>query len=149
VESREGSEESRRAREVERRQYFVSVDKDTGQLKGRSEGGVMPQRRYRIVAKYTKEARGCYGVCCPKIDGEEKPQFMETWDYTEKTLVSLKVLKKHVQAEMAYRRGSKHGGWAQFTGENPYQERYGDDNWEKELRNSPRMKKMRYTKHDI
>jgi hypothetical protein len=37
-----------------------------------------------------------------------------------------------------------HGGWAQFTGDNPYQERYGDGNWEMELANSPQMKKMRY-----
>jgi hypothetical protein len=125
-----------------RRQYFVSVDKNTGELKGRSEGGVVPQRRYRIVAKYTKEARGCYGVCCPKIDGEEKPQFMETWNYTEKTLVSLKVWNKHVKKEMKYRRGSRHGGWAQYNGENPYLERYGD-NWKTELANSPRMRKMR------
>jgi hypothetical protein len=83
-----------------RRQYFVSIDKNTGQLKEQSKGGVIPQRRYRVVAKYTKEARGCYGVSCPFIDGEEKPQFMKTWDYMERTLVSHKVWKKHVKAEM-------------------------------------------------
>jgi hypothetical protein len=58
-----------------------------GALKKKAEGGVMPQGRYMIVAKYTKEARGCYGVCCPVVGDTEKPQFMETWDYTEKSLL--------------------------------------------------------------
>jgi hypothetical protein len=126
-----------------RKQYFVSVDKENGQLLEKSKGGVVPKRRYRIVAKYTSEARGCYGVCCPILNEEEKPQFMKTWNYTEKTLVSFKVWKQHVRKEMAYRRGSKYQGWARFKGENPYKERFGD-NWEKELANSPKMRKKRY-----
>jgi hypothetical protein len=103
----------------------------------------MPQRRYRIVAKYTKEARGCYGVCCPIVAGEEKPQFMKTWDYTERTLVSLKVWKQHANAEMTYRRGSKYKGWALFNGEYPYQERFGD-NWESKSEFTENMRKIRY-----
>jgi hypothetical protein len=126
-----------------RRQYFVSVDKNTGALKKKTEGGVMPKRRYRIVAKYTKEARGCYGVCCPVVGGTEKPQFMETWDYTEKKLVSLKAWNALAKTEMTYRRGMKQKGWTGFNGENPYQERYGDT-WETELANSPSMKRFRY-----
>lgn len=128
-----------------RKQYFVAVDKKTGQLKKKSEGGVMPQRRYRVVAKYTTEARGCYGVCCPiLINGEEKPQFMTTWDYTGRTLVSLKGWNKQAKVEMTYRRGSKYMGWALYNGENPYLERFGEDKWENELANSPTMRKIRY-----
>lgn len=127
-----------------RKQHMVSVDKDTGQLKRKSEGGVMPQRRYRVVAKYTSEARGCYGVCSPILaNDEEKPQFMATWNYTGRTLVSLKEWNKRANAEMAYRRGSKYAGWARYNGANPYLERYGDE-WEKELANSPSMRTIRY-----
>jgi hypothetical protein len=124
-------------------QIRVSVEKKTRELLSLSEGGVMPERRYRVVAKYTTEARGCYGVCCPIIDGNEKPQFMMTWDYTEKTLVSYKVWKQHAKAEMAYQRGSKCQGWTPFKGKNPYKERFGND-WEKELASSPSMRKRRY-----
>jgi hypothetical protein len=82
--------------------YFVSVDKTTGALKKRCDGGVILQRRYQVVAKYTTEARGCYGVCCPVVDSEEKPQFMKTWNYTGKTLVSYKVWKQEERYEMTY-----------------------------------------------
>ena len=54
----------------------------TGELKPKSAGGVMPQRRVRVVPKYTQEACGMYGVACPIINGVEAPQFMETNDYT-------------------------------------------------------------------
>ena len=85
-----------------RTQYFVAVDRNTGALKRKSEGGVIPQRKFCIVAKYTTEAHGVYGVCCPIIDGEEKPQFMKTWNYTGKKLVSYKVWKEEERREMAY-----------------------------------------------
>ena len=52
-------------------------------------------------------------------------------------------LGKNVKAELAYHHGSKNSGWAQFNGDNPYQEHYGN-NWEKELANSTQMRKMRY-----
>jgi hypothetical protein len=121
------------------KQYFVAVDKSTGALLRKSEGGVVPQRRFRVVAKYTTEARGAYGVCCPTINGQEKPQFMKTWDYTGKMLVSYKVWKQEERREMAYRRTSNYGGWKAYKGENPYEERYGD-NWEEELAKAPKMK---------
>jgi hypothetical protein len=44
---------------------------------------------------------------------------MKIWDYTERTLVSFKVWKIHVKAEMTYRHSSNHKGWASFKGENP------------------------------
>lgn len=121
------------------RQYFISVDPMTGALRRKAEGGVIPQRRFRVVAKYTTEARGAYGVCCPIINGEEKPQFIKTWDYTGKTLVSYKVWKQEERREMAYRRASNYGGWQPYKGENPYEERYGD-NWKEELAKAPKMK---------
>jgi hypothetical protein len=128
-----------------RKQYFVAIDKKAGQLKTKSEGGVMPQQRYWVVAKYTTEARGCYGVCCPiLINGEQKPQLTMTWDYTGRRLLSLKGWNKQAKAEMTNRRGSKYMGWALYNGENPYLERFGEDKWENESATSPTMRKIRY-----
>jgi hypothetical protein len=49
-----------------------------------------------------KEARGCYGIACPTVDGESVPQFMQTWDYTETTLLSFKQYKSEEAAEQRY-----------------------------------------------
>jgi hypothetical protein len=124
------------------RQHRVAVDPQTGKLLRKAQGGVVPSRRYRVVAKYTAEARGCYGVCCPIIDGKENGQFIKSFDYTAKKLVSLKAYKKLMRKEMTYRRGMKSGAWKNFSGENPYEERYGD-NWKEELKKAPSMKKYR------
>jgi hypothetical protein len=35
-------------------------------------------------------------------------------------------------------------GWKDFNGDNPYKERYGDANWEEQLKNAPAMRKYRY-----
>jgi hypothetical protein len=86
--------------------------------------------------------QGCYGVCCPIIDGKEHGQFIKSFDYTAKKLVSLKAYKKLMRKEMTYRRGMKSGAWKNFSGENPYEERYGD-NWKEELKKAPSMKKYR------
>jgi hypothetical protein len=64
---------------------------------------------------------------------------MTTWNYTGKTLVSYKVWKQEERHEMAYRRGSNYCGWKTYVGDNPYEERFGDD-WQVELAKSPRMK---------
>jgi len=102
-----------------RRQYRIAVDQKTGKFLRLANGGVVPKRRFRVVAKYTKEARGCYGVCCPVIDGKEQGQFIETFDYTETKLVSIKAYKKLMQQEMAYRRKMMSWGWKNFNGDNP------------------------------
>jgi hypothetical protein len=81
-------------------------------------------------------------VCCPVIDGEKNGQFIKSFDYTAKKLVSLKAYNQLVKVEMTYRRGMK-GAWKDFNGDNPYKERYGDANWEAELKNAPAMKKYR------
>jgi hypothetical protein len=52
-------------------QHHVAVDPKTGKLLRKAQGGVVPSRRFRVMAKYTEEARDCYGVCCPVIDGGE------------------------------------------------------------------------------
>jgi hypothetical protein len=49
-----------------------------------------------------KEARGCYGIACPTVDGESVPQFMQTWDYTETTLLSFKQYKSEEATEQRY-----------------------------------------------
>jgi hypothetical protein len=68
------------------------------------------------MTKYTKDARGCYGVCCPIIDGKEQGQFIETFDYTETKLLSIKVYKMQMQQEMTYQRKMKSQGWKDFNG---------------------------------
>jgi hypothetical protein len=74
------------------------------------------------MAKYSTEARGCYGACCPVIDGIEKAQFIETFDYTKKKLISLKAYKILMQKEMAYHCKMKSQGWSNHNGANPYLE---------------------------
>jgi hypothetical protein len=68
-------------------QHCIAVDPKTGELLMKAEGGVVPKRRHRVVAKYMEEARGCYGVCCPLLDGKEHGQFIATFDYTANKLV--------------------------------------------------------------
>jgi hypothetical protein len=48
-----------------------------------------------------------------------------------------------MRQEMKYRRKMKGRGWKDFNGENRYLERYGEENWEAELKNSPAMRKYR------
>jgi hypothetical protein len=52
-------------------QHHVAVHPKTGKLLRKAQGGVVPSRRFRVVAKYMEEARGCYGVYCPVIDGKK------------------------------------------------------------------------------
>lgn len=103
----------------------------------------MPKRKFRVVAKYTTEARGCYGVCCPVIDGIEHGQFIETFDYTEKKLLSIKAYKIQMEKEMNYRRNMKSQGWKDYVGANPYLERYGKENWKTQLQDAPAMRKYK------
>jgi hypothetical protein len=95
------------------------------------------------VAKYSTEARGCYGVCAPIIDGVKQARFIKSFDYTEKKLISVKAYKILVEKEMAYCRKMKSQGWKNFTGANPYLERYGEENWEAHLKDSPALRKFK------
>jgi hypothetical protein len=117
-----------------KKQWRIAVCPKTGALKRLKEGGVQPSRKYRVVAKYTTEARGCYAAC---INGEGQGEFMETFDYTGATLLSLKKYNVKVNEELARRRKQK-GEWKNFNGANPYLERYGDD-WEIHVKNAPKM----------
>ena len=126
-----------------RRQYHIAVDPKTGKLLRLANGGVVPKWRFRVMAKYTKEARGCYGMCCPVVDGKEWGQFIETFDYTETKLVLMKVYKMLMQQEMTYHRKMMSQGWKNFNGDNPYEECYGEANWEAHLKNSPAMRKYK------
>jgi hypothetical protein len=82
-------------------------------------------------------------VCCPLPDGKEHGQFIVTFDYTANKLVSLKAYTQIVKIEMTYHRGMKGAGWKDFNGEHPYKERYGDENWEVELKNAPALRKYK------
>jgi hypothetical protein len=126
-----------------RRQHRVAVDPNTGQLLRLADGGVVPKRKFRVVAKYSTEAHGCYGVCCPIIDGVEQAQFIESFDYTEKKLISFKAYKILRHKELAYRRNMKSQGWKNYNGANPYRERYGNEHWEAHLKDSPAIRKYK------
>ena len=130
------------ARNYDKDDDHVAVDLDTGELKRLAAGGAMPKRKFRVMAKYSTEARGCYGVCCPVIDGIEKAQFIETFDYTEKKLISLKAYKILMQKEMTYHRKIKSLGWKNYNSANPYLAQYGND-WEAHLKESPALRKYK------
>ena len=95
------------------------------------------------MAKYSTEARGCYGACCPIIDGVEQAQFIESFDYTEKKLISAKAYKILMQKEMTYRCNVKSQGWKNYNSENPYLEQYGEEHWEAHLKDSPALQKYK------
>jgi hypothetical protein len=103
----------------------------------------MPKCKFRVVAKYITEARRYYGVCCPAIDGIEHGQFIETFDYTEKELVSIKTYKILMQQEMTYRHNMKSQGWKDDVGANPYLDQYGKENWKTHLKDAPAMRKYK------
>jgi hypothetical protein len=54
----------------------------------------------KVVPKYPKESQGCYAVAAPIIDGKRRGNFMKPFNYTLKTLVSYKVWKQAVSAEI-------------------------------------------------
>ena len=126
-----------------RRQNRIAVHPKTGRLLRLASGGVMPKRKFRVVAKYTTEARGCYGVCCPVIDGIEHGQFIETFDYTEKKLLSIKAYKIQMEKEMSYRRNMKSQGWKDYVSASPYLDWYGKENWKTHLQDAPAMRKYK------
>jgi hypothetical protein len=95
------------------------------------------------MAEYTTEARRCYGVCSHAIDGIEHRQFIETFDYTEKRLVSIKAYKILMQREMTYRRNMKSQGWKNYISANSYLDRYGKENWETHLKDALAMQKYK------
>ena len=107
-------------------------------------------RKFKMVPKYPKEARACYAVCAPTINGKRCPQMATPWNYTEKKLVSYKVWKQQVQEELVRRCKSKHGAWKNFNSANPYQERYGPT-WENALCQEPGsiLKPIRSVHHMI
>jgi hypothetical protein len=110
------------------RQYFVAMDPSNGRLKRKKEGGKVPARRYRVVPKYPKESRGCYGVAAPFIDGKRRGVFIKPFDYTLKELVSYKVWKQSVANEIKKRKKTKgkSSPWYKFKdADNPYLARYG------------------------
>jgi hypothetical protein len=119
-------------------QWRIAVCPITGELMRIEDGGVVPNRKAEVKPKYDQEARGCFAVCNLVVDGESKAQFIETFDYTQSKLLSLKRYNAEVTAELARRRAQK-GEWKNFNGANPYLERYGDD-WETHMKDSPKMR---------
>jgi hypothetical protein len=65
---------------------------------------------------------------------------MQTWDYTETTLLSFKQYKSEEAAEQRYWWGMKARGWELYNGETLYQGQFGND-WKDHIKTSPRMRK--------
>lgn len=110
-------------------QYRIAVDEKTGALKKMKDGGKLPPQKHRLVAKFAKEARGLYGVVVAKDSqtGEVVGKFIATWDYTGKKLKSVKAKREDRKAELELRKNATKGHWKEYTGENPYTERYGTE----------------------
>lgn len=109
---------------MSKHQWRVAVDAETGALK---HSGVVPERKYQLNVKFDSHSQGCYAVCMPTINGTPSPMFLESFDYTGKKMVSMKDWKKVFNEKLDYVRKAKGGGWAQYTGKNPFLERYGTD----------------------
>ena len=118
-------------------QYRIAVDPVTKRLKPLGKGGRYPERKRRLQPKYSSEAKGCYAVACPVIDGETKGQMMRPWNYTNKWLLSAKKSDQKMKEIMTkYRswRGTDAKEWKKYKEhENPFQARYGDE-WESNLK---------------
>ena len=126
-------------------QHRIAIDPSTGELKRVRDGGRMPKRRQRAQPKCDKEARGCFGVACPVINGVEKPTFMTPFDYAEKKMVSVKKANEKVatvNAQCSKWKGKGAKEWRPYNGtDEPFKERYGD-NWLKEMKAVPKWKKV-------
>ena len=111
----------------------------------------MPRRRYRVIPKYPKEARGAYGVATPTRNGQRRGEFTATFDYTEKKLLSYKLWKQLVRKEIKKRKTAKKAPWLEFKDhDNPYEARFGE-NWRDHLTTTPGSlcKKFKSTHHLI
>jgi hypothetical protein len=122
------------------RQYRISMDQN-GELKSLKDGGMMPERKQRLVAKFPEEARACYGVSVPSVNDNEsgealpKPTMMPPWDYTVTTLCSKSAYESKKKQKIASRKQAKKNPWAAFKDTtNPYRACFGDESWEEELK---------------
>lgn len=86
--------------------------------------GVVPNRLSQIKPKYDKYAQGCYAVCCPTIDDKPQPQWLKTFDYATKKMLSAKDVDKK-DREANKKAQAMKGQWLKYKTENPYLERYG------------------------
>ena len=107
---------------MSRHQYRIAVDTTMGVL---CHDGVMPERRSQICPKYDAYAQGCYTVVMPTITGKSEAKFLETFNYTGKTMVSVKEGHKATNSELDRVQKATSGGWAKHNSTNPYLECYG------------------------
>jgi len=108
-----------------KRQVRISLDPTTGDLKPMADGGQMPRRRQQVTVKYDKESRGCYTIAMPTINGEEKPQWLKTFNYTERKMESANNSAKYEKAEIDRVKKAAGNDWHRYNSDNPYKERYG------------------------
>ena len=80
-------------------QYLVAMNPLNGILKRLRDGGKQQVRKQKTVPKYAQEARACYGVAVPEVNGKKCPEMIEPWSYTGRKLVSLKVWNEKKRAE--------------------------------------------------
>jgi hypothetical protein len=111
-------------------------------------GGLLTVKTVQVVPKYANEARVWYGVCAPTIKGKQRPQMTKPWNYTERKLVSYKMYKQKVKEELVKKRNLKREPWKSYSGDNPYEERYGLT-WESEVCKLTALKPFRSVHHMI
>jgi hypothetical protein len=128
-------------------QYRIALNAK-GELVSLESNGAMPEKRVQKVAKKESSAAGMYGVAVPILDGVKKPQFLETKNYTKKTVCSPSVWKEKFEKKLTLFKGikSRTSPWYEFRdAENPWEARYGNEinpdtgrkNWEDEIRKAP------------
>jgi hypothetical protein len=76
-------------------QHCVAVDPKTGKLLRKAQGCIVPSRRFRVMANYTKEAWSYYGVCCPVIDGGKWSVYQIFWLYGKEACIIKGVQPAH------------------------------------------------------
>lgn len=104
-------------------QYRISQDPETGAPLLKSKGGVWPQRRHQAKPKFDTEARGCYSVAVPTINGAREPQFLPTFDYTSAKMLSVKQFRISIKKACTHARDAK-GVWSRYNSANPFYERF-------------------------
>jgi hypothetical protein len=90
-----------------------------------SNGGVRPPSKPTVKPKFSKEMRGCFAVCTPKIAGKRTAKRCKPFPYTGTTVIGITTFEKKVALEV--RRVKKmQGVWKNHSNaENPYLSRYG------------------------
>jgi hypothetical protein len=130
--------------------YQIRRDPVTGEIADEEHGGVFAGPRKRTSVKYPKEARGAFGVAMRKLaDGSYEGVKCEPFWYTEKTLLSIKDFKKHLEHERLDKLAQgkiKTPKGKDSVWKGGYEQRYGD-RWREKLEEN--VKKTKASVKDL